>query len=133
MSNEADRLWENVENDLRRKKGLCPLTPEEAQREFENLPDEEMTEDELGEIVDAVVSGVLTSWTPTPDLAELAEIDTAEVEEDALQLFRNPGDTDSETEDLIGRLRQEADEEDCDGEADKDGLDGDSQSPGESG
>lgn len=132
MSNEADKLWESVENDLRRKKGLCPLTPEEAQGEFERLQDEDIADDEIDGIVEAVTSGELTSWVPMPNLDELAGVDTTEIESDALQLFRNPGESDPETDDLIGRLRQEADEEDDDVESDQDGLEGNPQPPGES-
>lgn len=128
MSDEADRFWEDHARDLRRKKGYCALTPEEAQKELESLDDHPPTKEEMDEInklVDAVTSGNVESWTTAPEFADLDGTDTTEIEEDVLQLNKNAGEGDEDTDELLKKLRRESlTEDEDDGEVDKDGLDG---------
>lgn len=127
MSNDADKFWEDYSKDLRRKKGYCPLTPEEAQKELDSLPDRPLTEEEIEEIedlVDSVTSGGTRTWTPTPEFGDFEDVDTESIEEDVLQLNKNAGEGDGETDDLLRKRRHDALTEDENGEADEDGLDG---------
>lgn len=127
MSNEADKFWEDHLKGLRRRKGLCPLTPEEAQRELDSLQDRPLSKEEHEEIdnlVDSVTSGHVKTWTPTPEFEDFEGADTEAIDEDVLQLNKNAGEGDEETEELLRKLRREALTEDDDGEADQDGLDG---------
>jgi hypothetical protein len=127
MSNEADKFWDDYSKDLRRKKGYCPLTPEEAQTELDSLPDRPLTRDELEEIdevVDSVTSGEARAWTPTPEFGAFEDVDTESIAEDVLQLNKNAGEGDEQTDELLRKLRREALTEDENGEADENGLDG---------
>lgn len=127
MSNEADNFWDDYAKELRRKTGYCPLTPEEAQKELDSLPDRPLTKreiDEIAELVGTVTSGESKSWTTTPEFGDFGDVDTESIEEDVLQLNKNAGEGDEETDELLRKLRREALTEDEDGEADEDGLDG---------
>ena len=51
MTNEADKFWQKVAKDLARQSGVAPLTPEDAQKEFEALPDVKLTDSEVESII----------------------------------------------------------------------------------
>ena len=108
MTNEADKFWQKVEKDLARQAGLAPLTPEEAQKEFDELPDTKLSDSEIDSIMDQVTSGQLTDWTPTPIDAQTPGLDSAAIEEDVYQLNRNAGEADAETDELLDELRRKA-------------------------
>jgi hypothetical protein len=52
---EADRLWNEVVPKLRRLKGFCPLTPEQAQKAYDEAVPVPMSAEEIQKIVDAVI------------------------------------------------------------------------------
>jgi hypothetical protein len=60
MNDEADKFLKKAAKDLARRSGYAPLTPEEAQQEFDALPDVKLSDDEIASIVDQVTSGELT-------------------------------------------------------------------------
>jgi len=108
MTNEADKFWQEVEKDLARQAGFAPLTPEEAQKEFDDLPDTKLSDAETESIIDQVTSGQLTDWTPTPVYEETPGLESEAIEEDVYQLNRNEGEADAETDELLDELRRKA-------------------------
>ena len=131
MTNEADKFWQKVAKDLARQSGVAPLTPEEAQKEFEALPDARLSDSEIDSIIDQVTSGKLAVWTPAPMDAETPGVDSEAIEEDVYQLNRNEGQADAETDDLLDELRRKAlEDKPPDGQENSTGVGGDSEPPG---
>ncbi len=134
MNDEADKFLKKAAKDLARRSGYAPLTPEEAQQEFDALPDVKLSDDEIASIVDQVTSGELTVWTPEPLDDEAATFETEAIEDDVMQLNRNEGQADAETDELLDELRRKALEDgQADGEEDATGMDGDAKPPTEGG
>ena len=132
MTNKADKFWQEVEKDLARQAGFAPLTPEEAQKEFEELPDTKLPDSEIDSIIEQVTSGQLTDWTPTPIDEETLGLESETIEEDVYQLNRNVGEADAETDDLLDELRRKAlEDEPSDGQENETGMGGDAEPPGE--
>lgn len=134
MNHETDKFWQKAAKELARRLGHAPLTPEEAQREFESLPDVKLSDDEIDSIVEQVTSGELTVWTPEPLIDEPATFESEAIEEDVLQLNRNEGQADEQTDQLLDELRRKALEDgQAGGQEDAHGMDGDPQPPGQGG
>ncbi|MBL7132887.1 MAG: hypothetical protein ISS78_02200 [Phycisphaerae bacterium] len=132
MANETDKFWQDVAGDLGRQSGVSPLTPEEAQKEFEGLPDVALPESEIEAIIEQVTSGEMTIWTPTPINEEAPGLESQAIEEDVLQLNRNAGEGDAETDELLDELRRKALKDDtADGQENETGMGGDAEPPGE--
>src|SRR5262249_7360705 len=108
MSSDSDRLLREDVERLRREKGLCPLTPEEAEKELKAAPAHPLSSADIDSVLDKVKSGELTEWDaePMPDWAN--SLNTADVSDDVLQLNRNPGVSDPDTDKLIDDLRRKA-------------------------
>ena len=132
MTTEAHKFWQEVKKDLARHAGFAPLTPEEAQKEFDELPDTKLSDAEIESIMDQVTSGQLTDWTPTPIDLDMPESELEAIEKDVFQLNRNAGEADSETDELLDELRRKAlEDEPSDGQENKTGMGGDTEPPGE--
>ena len=131
MTDAVDKFWQEVEKDLARKAGFAPLTPEEAEREFEELPDMKLPDSEIESIMEEVISGQLTDWTPTPIDEQDLGIDAEVIEEDVYQLNRNAGEGDVETDGLLDELRRKAlEDKPEDGQENETRMDGDADSAG---
>jgi hypothetical protein len=98
MKSDDDKMWERVAGELRRKKGLCPPTPDEAEAQFDAAPAVPLTRDEIRLIIDAVLSGKVSPPEPVPDEDCEPDPAIAEIGEQALALFRNEGEADPEIE-----------------------------------
>lgn len=134
MTHEADKFWQKVAKDLARQSGLAPLTPEEAQKEFEELPDVKLSDSEIDSVIDQVTSGELAVWTPTPIDAEMPAAESEAIEEDVFQLNRNEGEPDPETDKLLDELRRKALEDgQADEQEDSAGVGGDQEPPEQGG
>lgn len=119
MNDKHDKTWRELAKYVRKgERHIISGAP--ADRLLEELPDEQLTEDELEAIMRAVVSGgeldlgrarseEAADGTVTPE--------TSAVEEDVLQLNRNKGEKDDAAESLAEKLRREALEEDEDEES----------------
>jgi hypothetical protein len=129
MSQDADKNMDELIAKLRKLKGIGPMTPEEADVAFDEAPEEPMTSDQIRSIVESVTSGELASWEPVPDLNWTNELDLGEVEEDAMQLYRNKGE-DDEASDEEDELRKEL-LSDGDEPEEQDGMDGGATPPGD--
>lgn len=107
MKSDADKFWDDVGSKLRKLKGLCPLTPEEADTAFDDAPEMPMTEDEIASIVDAVTSGELVSWEPLPQEDWERDSTYQDVDESVLEVFRHEGDADPEADATEQKLEDE--------------------------
>ena len=108
MSSDADRFWEDLAGALRKKKGLCPLTPEEAEKAYDEAPEIPLSPDLIESMVESIVAGAsLSSWEPHSD--EVWDDDPAfdEIEEEALALYRSQGDGDPRVEEAEKALEEE--------------------------
>lgn len=130
MTSDADRFWDAIAPKYRALRGLCPMTPEEADAEYDNAPAIPMTETEIQAMVDAAISGQVSSWEPevkhwTPDS------DVESVEEETLAMYREEGEADAETDAIEEELRKRMlNDEPAD---EQDELDGGTTPPGQSG
>ena len=55
MRTQQHYRWNEIAGKLRKKKGFCPLTPEEAEAAYNAAPDVPLTEDRIALIVRAVI------------------------------------------------------------------------------
>lgn len=130
MNHDADKFWEQIATGLSRHTGHAPMTPDEAQAEFETLPDDQLSNDQIESIVECVTSGELADWTPATTEFDMPEVDCESIEEDVLQLNRNEGDADTEADELLEELRRKALEDGHeDGQEDTPGMGGDQEPP----
>ncbi len=130
MKSESENFWRQIANGVARRTSHAPMTPEEAQKEFESLPNVKLTDDQIDNIVDRVTSGEFTDWTPATPEFDVPEYDCESIDEDVLQLNRNEGEADAEAEDRLNELRRKALEDGHDdGQDDKTKMDGDQESP----
>jgi hypothetical protein len=112
MSSEADRIWDQCAGRLRKKKGFCPLTPEEAAAAYASAPIEPLSEERIDSIVRAATSGDASTDEPEAEWQE--DGDLADVTDQAHQLCRNKGDdsdTDQDEKDLEDELLKDDEEE----------------------
>jgi hypothetical protein len=128
MTRDPDKRLDEMLAKLRKLKGLGPMTPEEADAAFDAAPADPVSKDQIRSIVDSVTSGELAIWQPAPDLEWTEKIDVDAVKEDAMQLYRNKGDDDEETEATEDELRDELLSDDDESE-NQDGLDGGAAPP----
>jgi hypothetical protein len=99
MSSDADRFWEDLAGKLRKKKGLCPLTPEEAEQAYAEAPEVPLSPDLIESMVESIVAGEdPPPWEPVSDEDWDADPAFDEIEEEALALFRNQGEVDPDAE-----------------------------------
>jgi len=56
MNPESEQFWRQIARGVARRTGHAPMTPEEAQKEFESLPDEKLSDAQIDDIVDRVTS-----------------------------------------------------------------------------
>ena len=114
MSSDADKVFDLIANKLRKKKGLCPPTPEEAAEAYKKAKAIPVTKEEHEAIVDAMLSEQTQrhdseqteSWRGAP-------LDQ-EIDSECLAIYRNPGEDDEETTRLEAKIDQEllADDDD---------------------
>jgi len=126
MNNDAEKRAERMIHKLRKLKGFCPMTPEEADAAYDAAPSDEISDDEIQSLVEFVTSGGTASWEPKPDLGWDEEMNLGEVEDEALQLYRNKGEDDGDTSEEDS-LREELLNDDE--TEDEDGVDGGEEPP----
>lgn len=130
MSHETDKFWQKAAKHLARRSGLAPLTPEQAEKECDALPKMKLSDQEIESIIDQVTSGELAVYEVLPFEDDAPSFDSEAIEEDVLQLNRNEGQADAETDELINELRRKALEDgQADGKADQNGMGGNAEPP----
>jgi hypothetical protein len=107
MSTDADKVWDLVANKLRKKKGLCPPTPEEAAEAFKNTKAIPLTDEEMAAIVEKMVSEESPIQTTEPSTLQNRKPLNQEINAECAAMFRNEGEGDEETERLEAELEQE--------------------------
>jgi hypothetical protein len=122
MPAEHDKFWKEVQGKLRRALDLHPLCQEESEKEYKKAKAEPLSEQDVDDVLEFVRSmGERGGMPAPPEDAEADDEDqegsppkwvdpvSAEmVDEEMLQLNRNAGDKDDETQDLIEKHRREA-------------------------
>jgi hypothetical protein len=126
MSHDAEKRAEGMIHKLRKLKGFCPMTLEEADAAYDAAPAIPISEDDIESMIEFATSGGRASWEPRPDLGWADDMNTSEVEDDALQIHRNKGEDGGDTTEE-DRLREEMLSDD-EGQ-DKDGVDGGEEPP----
>ena len=124
MSHDAEKRAEEMIHKLRKLKGFCPMTPEEADAAYDAAPADPISDDEIDSMINFVTSGGKAPWEPRPDLGWADDMNTSEVEDDALQIHRNKGEDDADTTEE-DKLREEMLSDD----EDEDGVDGGEEPP----
>ncbi len=107
MKPDHDRFWDGIAGKLREAKGFCPLTPEEAEAAFDAAPEVTLSEGEIGSIITSAVAGDPASWEPEPPRDWSADAEQEGAAEKALQLFRNQGEGDEDTDRIEKDLEEE--------------------------
>jgi len=114
MSSDPDKVFDLVANKLRKKKGLCPPTPEEAAAAFKKAKPIPLTDEEQQSIVEAMLSehapaGETEETPPWRDAPLDQEIDA-----ECQAIYRNQGEEDEDTKRLEAELDRELLEDDDD-------------------
>ncbi len=122
MSRDAEKRSEEAIKKLRKLKGFCPMTAEEADAAYDAAPAQLISDDEIDSLIDFVTSGGKASWEPKLDLGWTHEVNTSEAEDDALQLHRNQGEDKGDTT-VEDKLREEMLSDDEEEEEDENGVD----------
>jgi hypothetical protein len=122
MSPYDDDALEKLLRQVARKKGFAPLSPEQAQAEYDAAARERLSKEEIDRIVRNVVAGKpRRGFKPTP--SSHAE-ESCAVNDEMLVLNRSAGDLDPEAARKIEELRRDALADDDDnGEEDEPRLD----------
>jgi len=113
--NHAEQFWNERSQELRRLKGLCPLTPAEIERELKKFAGRRASEDEIDRIVAAVTRGKLPDVEEPPPAAWTPDCDYEAIDREAV-LFRNSGEespeADAREDELLKELLADDDEKD---------------------
>ena len=111
----ADKWWDDAVQKLRRMKGLCPLTREEADAELKKTKRVPISESEIDSIVSRIVSGQMDEEPVARPWGE-QQLDE-ELAGEILQLNRNAGEEDPETAKRLNELREQLLNDDDDEDA----------------
>jgi hypothetical protein len=101
-----EQYWNQRAKKLRRFKGLCPLTPAEAEEALKNAKHRRASEEEIDRIVDAVTRGQLPEVDEQPGVDWTPEYDHNAMDREAA-LCRNEGDGANESDETEEELLEE--------------------------
>jgi hypothetical protein len=114
-----EQYWNERAEKLRRFKGLCPLTPAEAEEALKKTKNRKGSEDEINLIVDAVARGELPEVDDQPSVDWSPEYDHNAMDREAA-LCRNEGDGTNESDEAEEELLEELlDDDEPEDDADK--------------
>ena len=120
--NDAENFWNRYSGKLRRFKGLCPLTPEEAEQALKKIPHRDASDEEIDSIIEAISRDEVPESDNQPQVDWSPESDYAEIDSEAV-LFRNEGEDSTETDALEDELIEELLDDD-EPENDRDDMEG---------
>lgn len=111
MSTEDDKFWNDHAAKLRDFAKLRPLTPAEAEEEAKSAPSVPLTDEELQRLIAAAVpcepeAPCEVNSEEGSGFAWLDGMDTEDIEDGVLQLNRNKGEGDAETDETEEELRR---------------------------
>lgn len=127
MPDETDKFWGAMVSKLRRGLKLHPLCADEAEREYKATKPEPLPDDAFDAMIDSITSG-RDDWSPADGVVDQGL--ESGIEEDALQLNRNPGEADAEVDDRVEQLRRKALGNDGEADQDQTGMADGSEPPG---
>lgn len=85
MKSDADKFWDSIVGKLRKHEGVSPMTPEEAEAEFEVAPSVPLAEARLDQLFNAVMSKSAAEAdrkkTKVPEKAKVRQPRTAQPSE----------------------------------------------------
>jgi hypothetical protein len=114
MTEDPDRLWERLAPRYQKYKGLCPMTPEEAEAAYDAAPSAPLPARTIRDMVERITR------EPEEDLEEEPTAWQDSVEHGELAaMYREKGDEDPDTDEIEAELRKQM----LDGE-DEDGVSG---------
>jgi hypothetical protein len=126
MNSDADRLWNELAPKYRRNKGLCRMTPEEAETAFNAAPEVPISDQQLRRMIDAATSESSPEWQPPTEWTPEEEL--IDVGEEMAALHREQGEETPETIEIEKQLREQLLSDDTE---DEDGMDGGTAPPTE--
>lgn len=102
-------FWDEMVGEMRRALHLCPLTDEEAEREYDEAPEVPLSEDQIAKYAKIAGSAVPRelSYEERTTSGETNKTIDQEVGE-VRGLYRNEGDLDPDVEEEMRRQRKEA-------------------------
>ena len=111
MSEDPDRLWERLAPKYQRVKGLCPMTPDEAEAAYDAAPNTPLPSRTIRDMVERITGKSLDEVDDEP----IAWQDAEEVGE-LCAMYREEGEPDPNTDEIEAELRKQMlDDEDEDG------------------
>lgn len=114
-----EQFWNERAERLRRFKGLCPLTPAEAEEALKKAKRRRASEEEIDRIVDAVTRGELPETEDQPGIDWSPEYDHNVMDREAA-LCRNEGDGANESDEAEDEFLEELlDDDEPEDDADK--------------
>lgn len=133
MPDENDRFWGEMASTLRRAMKLHPLCSEESEKEYKAAERRSFPDGDLGAMVDSIVSG-RDDWNGSRDEQPWSDgADTANIENQVLQVNRNLGEEDPEVDERIEEHRRKALGQDGEANKDSPGLDDGAKPQGKGG
>ena len=69
MISDDDKFWHDVAGKLRKAKGLCPPSPDEADAAFDEAKEIPLSDDQIKSIVESVTSGDMGAIAPVPRIS----------------------------------------------------------------
>ncbi len=111
MSDNMDKFWDNVSNELRRALHLRPLNADEAEQACKEASDVPLNRDQIEAIV-ASATGAGSDPEPTPGPVDFGS--NSEVEDEMLVLNRNAARKTPEVQRRLDELRRKLLEDDDD-------------------
>ena len=110
MSEDPDRLWERLAPKYQRVKGLCPMTPDEAEAAYDAAPNTPLSSRTIRDMVERITGKSLDEVDDEPMAWQGAE----EVGE-LCAMYREEGLPDPNTDEIEAELRKQMlDDEDED-------------------
>lgn len=111
MSEDPDLLWERLAPKYQRVKGLCPMTPDEAEAAYDSAPNTPLPSRTVSDMVERITGKSLGEGDDEP----MAWQDAEEVGE-LCAMYRGEGEPDPNTDQVEAELRKQMlDDEDEDG------------------
>lgn len=106
MNSDPDKLWKHVAGRLREEEGLCPPTPDEAEKAYDKAEAIPLSPERLQEILEAATSEHIPTLDEERTFSWESESLVEGVREDELALCHNEGETDPEAERLERELQE---------------------------
>ena len=106
MSSDAERVWDLIAGKLRKQKGLCPPTPEEAALAFKKSPAVPLSPERIESIVESVMTGKRPERKPDAEPVCQDETVDQEINDEAFAMCRNEGDGDQEADRVEKELEE---------------------------